>query len=401
MQLDTNGVETRRKKPSWSIGSINALLKNTHYIGHYTYTDKSVDETVEVPCPAFVDVTVWNDCQRKRQKTLKRKGQVNRTTHFYLLRDFMVCGHCETPMGARTVIRKDTSKGNENFYYCPKKERNWVTDAPKDGEKWVRGRSCQMTKSLNIPITDELVWNNVIETVSQSNLMKDMFKTNILSDKFAKDEEYRKNLRDETKKVKKLKRDLDTVETSIATIETDKLLKRIDPSVYRKVRKNLNGESESVKSTLEQSRIRVKELGNQKRWIDWISKHQQEIQSIDDMTMENRKEYLEGILDTISVTLDENHEHQLSIRFKYPIVGDSYEWNDPKDKSKGHQIHEGSNELEVSQTLTNKGGPNVKKNSEISVTEPLQRTRWKQISHGGIRVATPLRVASGGQHRDG
>jgi hypothetical protein len=58
VEMDTNGVEPRRKKSSWSLGSINALLKNTHYIGHYTFTDKMTDETVEVPCPAFVDVTV-------------------------------------------------------------------------------------------------------------------------------------------------------------------------------------------------------------------------------------------------------------------------------------------------------------------------------------------------------
>jgi len=140
VQLDTSGVEPRRKKSSWSIGSINALLKNTHYIGHYIFTDKFTGEIVEVPCPQIVDVTVWNDCQRKREKLLKRKGQVNRTKRFYLLRDFMVCGHCGTFMGARTVVRKDNRKGNENFYYCPKKERKWVTDAPKKDEKWVRGR---------------------------------------------------------------------------------------------------------------------------------------------------------------------------------------------------------------------------------------------------------------------
>ena len=48
------------------------------------------------------------------------------------------------------------------------------------------------------------------------------------------------------------------------------------------------------------------------------------------MTIENRKEYLDGILDKISVTLDKNQQHQLSIWFKYPIVGDSHEWDDPK-----------------------------------------------------------------------
>ena len=54
-----------------------------------------------------------------------------------------------------------------------------------------------------------------------------------------------------------------------------------------------------------------------------------------DLSMENRKDYLDGILDRIFVTLDQNHQHQLSIRFKYPMVGDSHEWDDPKDKSKG------------------------------------------------------------------
>lgn len=82
--------------------------------------------------------------------------------------------------------------------------------------------------------------------------------------------------------------------------------------------------------------------------------------SLGDMTIENRKDYLAGILDRISVTLDENHQHQMLIRFKYPIVGDSHEWDDPKSKFKGHRIHEGSNKLEVSQMLTNKGGPNEK-----------------------------------------
>jgi hypothetical protein len=32
-QLDKNGVEPRRKRGSFSAGSINRLLQNTHYIG--------------------------------------------------------------------------------------------------------------------------------------------------------------------------------------------------------------------------------------------------------------------------------------------------------------------------------------------------------------------------------
>ena len=54
-----------------------------------------------------------------------------------------------------------------------------------------------------------------------------------------------------------------------------------------------------------------------------------------------------------------------------------------QDKSKGHHIHEESNELEVSQTLTNKGGPNVKNNG-VSGVEPFQRTRWNKVHHRGV-----------------
>ena len=67
---------------------------------------------------------------------------------------------------------------------------------------------------------------------------------------------------------------LETVEVPIASIETDRLLKRMDPSVYHRVRANLTGELEDLRNELEQIRLRTQELGNQKRWIDWISKHQ-------------------------------------------------------------------------------------------------------------------------------
>lgn len=38
--LDSKGVLPRRRAGSWSIGSIQALIKNTHYKGSYDYLDK-------------------------------------------------------------------------------------------------------------------------------------------------------------------------------------------------------------------------------------------------------------------------------------------------------------------------------------------------------------------------
>ena len=215
--------------------------------------------------------------------------------------------------------------------------------------------------------------------------MKEMFKTNILKDKFSKDEEYKKNLRDENRKERRLKKDLETVEVSIASIETDKLLKRMDASVYRRVRKNLTGELEDVRNDLEQTRLRIQELGNQKRWIDWISKHQEDIESLSDMKMETRKEYLEGILDKITVSLNDDSTHRLTVKFKHPIVGDQHEWNDPTKKSDRYQIHDGSTDIEGSGTLTKRGGAPIKKKSNVggvdgTLTPTLETptSRWSR-----------------------
>ena len=59
--------------------------------------------------------------------------------------------------------------------------------------------------------------------------------------------------RDENRKERRLKKDLETVKVLIASIEIDKLLKRMDASVYRQVRKNLTGELEDVRNELEQT----------------------------------------------------------------------------------------------------------------------------------------------------
>ena len=45
----------------------------------------------------------------------------------------------------------------------------------------------------------------------------------------------------------------------------------MEPSVYRRVRANLTGEWEDRRNEVEQTRLRIQQLGNQKRWIDWIS----------------------------------------------------------------------------------------------------------------------------------
>lgn len=173
--MDRNDVSTRHNKGGWSLGSLQKVLRNTFYIGHYVYSDKKLEETIECECPAFLPETIWHHAQDKRKQTLKRKGQINKTKHFYMLRDFMYCGHCGSPMSGRKNIGK-----REQHYYCPDKERSWVTTPPRDEERWVRGRGCDMIKSLNIPRTDTIIFQTVLNTLRDTTELHEHLSLNLV-----------------------------------------------------------------------------------------------------------------------------------------------------------------------------------------------------------------------------
>ena len=335
-QLDKNGVEPRRKRGSFSAGSINRLLQNTHYIRFYNWTDKKTGETITSSCPPFVDEIVWNDVQERRKNNYARKSQNNSTKRFYLLRDFMVCGECGSNMSGRIhPIR------NQQNYYCPNKERNWKNGNIPDDEKWKRGQvgahGCNMVRALNIPITDKFVWNLVIDTVSESSVLKERFKDELLKSKFQGDSENETELRNQNIKSKRLMKELNQVQSSIGDVETNNLLKRYDQEVYARIISNLDAELRSKKDEIQQTRIKTKELGNQKKWLDWIERYHDKIGVVESFSDEDKKDYLIGIIDKIEVRLDKDtNDHHLKIKFNMGLVDDGVVYQNPDKKSGGY-----------------------------------------------------------------
>jgi len=367
-QLDKNGVLARRGG-LFSTGSINVLLKNTHYIGYYTWTDKKSGETVTCECPSIVDETMWNAIDAKRRKEFARVKQNNTTRNFYLLRDLMVCGECGSNMSGR-IIRSH----REENYYCPKKTRDWKKGALPEDKKWTRGKvgehGCTMTRSLNIPIADENVWNLVMDVVSNSSILKERFKDKVLQSKFEGDEETARLLKNERIKSSRLKKELKLVETSIADVETKNLLKEYDDAIYQKIKTNLVKEMQTKKDALEQSRIKTKELGNHQSWLDWIEKYGNDLTLTSNLSKQDKKEYLGGLLDRIEVRLDKKTlDHELQVFFRLGLVGDGIEYVNPKRKSDGYKIVEGKKKTSV--VITSGRKPRVKKSEEIC---PLPKT---------------------------
>ena len=356
-KLDKAGVEPRRKQGTWSLGSIQAMLRNTHPVGFYTYTDKETGETIQVDCPPCVDIETWKTVEKRRSEFQERKGQINSTKHFYLLRDFLFCGHCDTPMGARFRENK-----NENYYYCPAKERKWKEGEIPKSEKWKRGRVCAMTRSLNRPKTDELVWRQVVDAISKSHHIKEGIKTQVLKSKFADDEEISRKVKAEQKSRKKMDRLRQRAFDAIADVESGNLLGEFEPGVYKRVVKRLQEKKDHIEAELEQSQTREEQLLNQKEWIDWLSAHKDKVQHLEKQTEQERQAYLRGILERIDVSLHDDNRHHLVVHFKMPVVKDRLRYRDAKKKSKGYRIIDGSTELALKGVdLRAKGGRPKKK----------------------------------------
>ncbi|MBX9853310.1 MAG: recombinase family protein [Cytophagaceae bacterium] len=119
--LEKNKIRTRRGNKLWSLGSMQVMLKNELYKGIAVYFDKKSKQTITNTVPQIISNKLFELVSDRRKQLLLRKGQMNRTEKFYLFRDFLICGGCNSPMGGKI---KPTI--NVNSYYCPITERKFI-----------------------------------------------------------------------------------------------------------------------------------------------------------------------------------------------------------------------------------------------------------------------------------
>ena len=342
--LNQNQVVTRRKKPFWSLGSINKILRNSIYVGWYDYCDKKMGETVRVETPVLVDSITWDSVQTRINKTQERKHQINRTKHFYLLRDFMVCGHCGQKMSGKIGT-------NNHFYYCPRKERNWVKDDNYEGT-WERGRGCSMVRSLNIGRTDQIVWDSILRIVKESKTLREQYRQEFLRDVTKIRQKSVSHSKRLERSRKSLKKDLFEIEQTITDFETSILLKRHSGNPDQ-IREKLNQELDFVKQKIVKVDQEEKHLRDSQRWVNWLDKFESDVDSKKVYSNEEKKEFLVGVVENIVVHFDrDKNKHSLEIEFNLPIVHDELSYENPEKHIEGWEVLGGDtrfvNEMEVS-----------------------------------------------------
>jgi DNA invertase Pin-like site-specific DNA recombinase len=340
--LDSNGVLARRGG-LWTLGSIESLMTNTHYIGRYVFTDSVSGEPVEVKCPAIVDEVTWNSISLARKRKATRKDQQNATVkNFYLLRDFMVCGHCGRKMAGRIKPIK-----SEYMYYCPNKERAWA----KDGESrtpYQRGTGCGFDRAMNIQITDKLVFDTVVKLHKNSSILKEEVRKRIFAEKGIKHISSAAEMKGYEKQHRFLQRELSSLQEAIGNLEANRVLKRMDDKAYKTAMERLNEQADRYKIEITDLRQKLRGETEKKQWVDWVDLFGDEIEEKAKLTDEKRQLYLQGLIEKIECRfIPKTRDHELEIHFKHAIVGDKVKYKDPKAKAKGYKVLAGSKTTQI------------------------------------------------------
>ena len=337
--LDSNGVKPRRGGKGWAIGSIQALLRNTHYLGFWEFNDKRSGESVQVKCPRILPSALWKKVEATKSRNKAKRASENPQKHFYMLTGVIRCAHCGKLMSGET-----RSSVGKQVYYCPKKLRDWVKTKIAEEDKWKRGRVCQMTRSLNLPETDEVVWNAVIDVMSKSVILKEQVKSKAFEE-FGKAGLDNSQLNAAKLKIKALQKQITKLNEALALVETNRILERLSADQYPLIKANITDERTSLEAQVEQLQDEIDGVARHQKWVDWIGTYKSQIASQKKFTPQQKRSLLEGMLAGVDVRLLDTKTHQLTINFQLPIVNDSMEYTTKGKKSGPYVVHEGDRSL--------------------------------------------------------
>jgi site-specific DNA recombinase len=339
--LFQNNVMTRRGNSSFSSKSLeNILHSNTHYQGFYI-VEMEGEEPIRVTCPSIVDRPLVKKVQKQLEKRAYTRGgnrtKQPRTKHETLLREVMMCGHCDGRYGS--TVRPDKHIQN---YYCIshlRRHRDIENDLPK----------CDAPRnSIKIDETDMAVVKAISEVLNESSLFKEEVKQSVLGKK--RSLEMNKDLQTKIQKqMKQTKKELSQINEQIKNLNVENLIGLNNTKDITDIIKRLEQyrtDQEDKLNSLENDLDRAR---GESRWVDWVQEFGERLKAVGEEStpIEERKRFIEGVVDSITVTFPEKQTASLEIRLNYPYVGDSLVYVDPRNRRKGYKIKEGRKDLRL------------------------------------------------------
>ena len=183
------------------------------------------------------------------------------------------------------------------------------------------------------------MWNTVVDTLQSSHIFKESFKSELLGDKVT----YKLSM-DEKRRIERKIRKVDD-EIRLSKEDRGHLIvnKRLKGDELDTVLKLYDDKIREMKVDRQRLSDQLTENEDTRTWVDWTSEFKDRIDDLKtgEMSVDERKRFLDGVIQQIEVTTVDKQTHQLSIVFKAPYVGDGFEWNMVKGKKSGYTLSDG------------------------------------------------------------
>ena len=359
-ELDKNGILSRRGN-LWSLGTLQKMLRNKTYTGIHSIHIKKIDKTFTYKTPKIISVSQFNRVQKKLNENHKYKE--NNKQHDSLLSRITECS-CGTSIGSevRQFTNNKGFKINTKKYFCLNKGYQWKGKKIK----------CNNSKSLDMDLTDELVLGLVRNTVSNSSLLKEKFKEDVMKQKKNSDKEIEEDRRRIENSIQRLQTEIENTENQIVDLEVDIGLGKRDQNIVKKIISRFEEELDRQRKEYEELEEKLDELDNRSLWLDWVGQFGKEL-DLKTKDSKKQKEFLVGVVDKIIIHSETDMVrgketqigHSFEIRYKMKIVNDSIQYLDDKKKSLGYDLIEGKNRQKTGITkevTLGRGRKKVKKN---------------------------------------
>ncbi len=334
LQMD---IKPRRSGKGWNSGTVLSMLKKEIYIGKQVWEWKEklpndeiqVIESFVVKTPKIIDEQLFKEVQ-KRIKT-QYPTHIDGKSKKSLLGGLLTCDKCKLKLGHRF---KST-----NHYYGKCSESNWR----KVGDK-VDTKSCPLKKSPRMEELDKKVVSVVKDVLLNSKTIREKFKVSNLNPKF-EDEKNLKKLSDDLKRrIRDKNLELSKVDEELLKLEFDIRLGTINQNQGEKLRERFNSHLSTIQDEVNDLNENLQSISNSTGWVNWLNKINENLEEVETFSFEKQREFLLDTINKIDIKYDpKKKSHQLDIKFKLPIVGDSLNYTGVVDKNgfKEYQIKEG------------------------------------------------------------
>ena len=221
-------------------------------------------------------------------------------------------------------MRKD-----EYFYYqCCNSIRRYDRNR-LDREHLFEQGICNKPKRLPTKKLDDLVWNNLLETLENSSVIKERVKNDLLGGKYDTSSS-RKRV---NKELKSIRKEIKSLEKGRVKLLKEKFLMDLSEVDFNDIDSSISQKMSELKSDLQKVLNRELLLDKRSEWIDWIGQHHKDVEEYRKVTdVKQKRKILDIYVDKIEISYEhETQQHDIKLNYKYPLVNDGIEYT--KDKT--------------------------------------------------------------------